>query len=77
MKIWREKFVQNWTEVAEIYDQRFCRMWEIYLVLCEVGFKHLDLMVFQMQLTKNINAVPLTRDYMLDWERQQAEREKI
>jgi cyclopropane-fatty-acyl-phospholipid synthase len=51
-------------------------MWEIYLVLCEVGFRHLDLMVFQMQLTKNINAVPLTRDYMLDWERRQAEREK-
>jgi len=50
-------------------------MWEIYLALCEVGFRLLDLMVFQMQITKNINALPITRDYMLDWERQQAKRE--
>ena len=75
LRLWREQFVKNWKGVAEIYDQRFCRMWEIYLVLCEVGFRHLDLMVFQMQITKNINAVPITRDYMLDWERQQAKRE--
>ena len=26
-------------------------------------------MVFQMQLAKAVDAVPLTRDYMLDWER--------
>jgi cyclopropane-fatty-acyl-phospholipid synthase len=27
-------------------------------------------MVFQMQLAKAVDAVPLTRDYMLDWERE-------
>jgi cyclopropane-fatty-acyl-phospholipid synthase len=26
-------------------------------------------MVFQMQLAKQPDAVPLTRDYMIDWER--------
>jgi cyclopropane-fatty-acyl-phospholipid synthase len=77
LRLWREEFVKNWKIVAEIYDQRFCRMWEVYLVLCEVGFRHLDLMVFQMQITKNINSLPPTRDYMLDWERQQAKREQI
>ena len=75
LRLWREQFIKNWKEVAEIYDERFCRMWEIYLVLCEVGFRHLDLMVFQMQITKNINAVPITRDYMSDWERLQTKKE--
>jgi hypothetical protein len=28
-------------------------------------------MVFQMQLAKSIDSVPITRDYMLDWEREQ------
>jgi hypothetical protein len=26
-------------------------------------------MVFQLQVTKRIDALPLTRDYMTDWER--------
>ena len=26
-------------------------------------------MVLQMQLSKRVDAVPLTRDYMIDWER--------
>jgi len=26
--------------------------------------------VFQMQLTKAFDSVPITRDYMLDWERE-------
>jgi hypothetical protein len=29
-------------------------------------------MVFQMQLAKTVDAVPLTRDYMLDWERERS-----
>ena len=36
---------------------------------CEVAFRRLDQMVFQLQLAKRQDAVPLTRDYMLDWER--------
>ena len=71
LKLWRKRFTENWEKVAEIYDERFCRMWEIYLALCEVGFRHLGLVVFQIQITKNMGSVPLTRDYMIDWERKQ------
>jgi cyclopropane-fatty-acyl-phospholipid synthase len=67
--------MKQWDKVANIYDERFCRMWELYLVPCEVGFRHFDLMVFQVQLTKWLNSVPLTRDYMIDWERRKAKRE--
>jgi cyclopropane-fatty-acyl-phospholipid synthase len=75
LRHWRERFMKQWDKAAEIYDEQFCRMWELYLVLCEVGFRHLDLMVFQIQLAKRLDAVPLTRDYMVDWERKQAERD--
>jgi hypothetical protein len=44
-------------------------MWEFYLALCEVGFRYRTNVVLQMQLTKRLDMVPITRDYMFDWER--------
>jgi len=67
---WRRRFLANRDEVLRLYDERFCRMWEFYLTSCELAFRHLRQMVFQMQLTKRQDATPLTRDYMLDWERE-------
>ncbi len=59
----------NRAEIAELYDERFCRMWEFYLVGSEMAFRSMGHMVFQMQLAKRQDAVPLTRDYVTDWER--------
>ena len=69
LRAWRTRFERYRDRVRAIYDERFCRMWEMYLVGSEVGFRRQDLMVFQMQLAKAVDSVPLTRDYMLDWER--------
>jgi cyclopropane-fatty-acyl-phospholipid synthase len=63
LKAWRERFVANWDEAAALYDERFCRMWEFYLAGSEAFFRCMDGMVFQIQLTKNRDAVPMTRDY--------------
>ena len=60
-------------EMVRLYGERFCRMWEFYLVSCEVGFRYRGMVVYQLQLTKNLDAVPLTRDYILDWEQQKGE----
>ena len=68
LSAWRTRFEGNRERIRTIYDERFCRMWEMYLVGAEVAFRRQDLMVFQMQLAKSANAVPLTRDYMFDWE---------
>ena len=76
LRHWREAFEARRDEVAAIYDERFCRMWDLYLGICEMGFRYENLMVFQIQLSKSLDAVPLTRDYMFDWERAQAEKEK-
>jgi cyclopropane-fatty-acyl-phospholipid synthase len=39
-------------------------MWEFYLLSCEAGFRWGGLTVFQLQLAKDIAALPITRDYM-------------
>jgi cyclopropane-fatty-acyl-phospholipid synthase len=64
LRCWRERFAARRAEIAELYDERFCRMWEFYLSLCELAFRHRGHMVFQLQLIKRIDAAPITRDYM-------------
>lgn len=64
LKHWRAAFTARWDAAAALYDERFCRMWEFYLAGCEAGFRHDQLMVAQFQLTRERDAVPLTRDYL-------------
>jgi cyclopropane-fatty-acyl-phospholipid synthase len=65
---WFDRFQNNRAKVAEIYDERFCRMWEFYLLAAKAQFTHGRKMVFQLQLTKRRASVPLTRYYMNDAE---------
>ena len=69
LRAWRERFLARADEVDALYDARFRRMWEFYLALCEIGFRRRTNMVFQLQLTRRVDALPLTRDYMVDDER--------
>ena len=36
---WRENFDRNRAEIARLYDERFCRMWEFYLIGSELSFR--------------------------------------
>jgi cyclopropane-fatty-acyl-phospholipid synthase len=37
---WRRRFVSAWPSIEALgFDARFRRMWEYYLVYCEVGFE--------------------------------------
>ncbi len=62
---WRRRFDANRDAIAALYDERFCRLFELYLAGSEFSFRHLNHMVWQLQLTRNQAAAPLTRDYML------------
>jgi cyclopropane-fatty-acyl-phospholipid synthase len=64
LRHWRARFAAARPQVAELYDERFCRMWEFYLAASEVSFRHSGHMVFQLQLTRRIVSAPLTRDYI-------------
>jgi cyclopropane-fatty-acyl-phospholipid synthase len=64
LKAWRERFHAHWKEAAEIYDERFCRMWDFYLAGSEAAFRNGDMMNFQLQLVRDRNVLPIERDYM-------------
>lgn len=64
IKLWRERFATNREKIKALYDERFCRMFEFYLVGAELSFRLQGHMNFQLQLTPDINAVPLTREYL-------------
>lgn len=66
---WNSRFQQNRARIAELYDERFCRMWEFYLISAETMFRSGGQMVFQMQLSRKRDATPLSRDYMFEAER--------
>ena len=66
LRHWRARFEANIAAAEALYDARFCRMWRYYLVASEMSFRHFNQVVFQIQLSRRQEAVPLTRDYMCD-----------
>jgi cyclopropane-fatty-acyl-phospholipid synthase len=69
LRAWRARFEQHRDRIRALYDERFCRMWEMYLTGSEIAFRRQGHLVFQMQMAKAVDTAPLTRDYMVDWER--------
>jgi cyclopropane-fatty-acyl-phospholipid synthase len=64
LRHWHDRFVANAARACALYDDRFCRMWRYYLKACEHTFRHNRQCVFQVQLARRQEAVPLTRDYL-------------
>ena len=59
LREWRKRFQEHRAEIAELYDERFCRMWEFYLAGSEMAFRHEGQVVYQIQLAKRLGALPL------------------
>lgn len=68
LRDWRRRFAANREAAAALYDERFCRMWEYYLAICETSFYHLRNTVFQIQMTRTQETLPQTRQYMWNTE---------
>ena len=68
LRDWRRRFNANRDKIREVYEERFCRMWEYYLASSEAAFRYGGQVNFQIQLAKRQDAVPLTRDYIAEWE---------
>ncbi len=68
LRHWRRRFAANRDTIASLYDERFCRMFDLYLTGAEMTFRRLGHMVWQLQIARGHEAVPLTRDYMLNAE---------
>ena len=68
LREWAVRFAHNRERAKEIYDERFCRMWEFYLAASECAFRFAGMNNFQIQFTRNQHALPLSRNYMIDEE---------
>lgn len=66
LQLWRERLAAHWSEICDLYDERFYRMFEFYLIGAELAFRRDRQVVFQTQLLKSQTAVPLTRNYLLN-----------
>ncbi len=69
LRNWRLRCEHHRHRIVAMYDDRFFRMWEFYLTGCEIAFRRGQLMVFQIQLSNDLDEVPQTRDYIADFER--------
>ncbi len=70
LRAWLRRFQAHRDEIAALYDERFCRMWEFYLIGAERSFEREEIEVFQVQLGFPGGAdIPLTRDYIARAER--------
>lgn len=63
---WRKRVNMNREKITQIYDEKFLRMWEFYLASAECAFRNLGHVVFQFQLAKKQDNIPLHRRYL--WE---------
>jgi cyclopropane-fatty-acyl-phospholipid synthase len=53
LHIWRDRFMAAWANIEPLgFDERFKRMWEMYLAYCEGGFRGRAINVGQFTLVK-------------------------
>ena len=61
---WYKNTITHKDEIIRMFDERFLRMWKFYLLVSKYSFINMGNVVFQIQITKNINNLPLTRNYI-------------
>ena len=62
---WYKNFEDNIDEIKKMVDERFIRMWRIYLCSCAASFNNGVIDLHQMLFTKGAkNDLPPTREYM-------------
>ena len=61
---WYKNMIKNKQIIIQNFDKHFFRMWEFYLLISKYSFVNMGNIVYQLQISKNINNLPLTRNYM-------------
>lgn len=64
LREWRKRFLANREAAVALYDERFFRMWDLYLVASEVSFRIGKLANFQVVLTRRHAEAPRSRAYI-------------
>lgn len=63
---WRENYLQAMDQITEMFDEKFIRMWELYLCSCAASFNQGVIDLHQILFSKGVvNHLPLTRETYL------------
>jgi cyclopropane-fatty-acyl-phospholipid synthase len=73
LRHWLDRATRARAEIEGMYDARFFRMWEFYLAGGIVMFESGAACNYQVQYIRDRNALPITRDYMIEAERRYRE----
>lgn len=61
---WRKNYLAHLDEIRKMFDERFVRMWDLYLASCAATFYNGIIDVHQVLVTKGINnSLPIVRWY--------------
>lgn len=64
---WYENYNNNIHEISKMFDERFVRMWKLYLCACAASFNNGMIDIHQILFSKgNNNELEMTRDYLYD-----------
>jgi cyclopropane-fatty-acyl-phospholipid synthase len=85
IEVWRLHYaftIEHWynrcqaarEEITRLYDAKFMRMWEFYLAGAHSAFGNDDHVVYQIQLARKRDGVPLTRAYIGETEKRLREK---
>ncbi|MES2096450.1 MAG: cyclopropane-fatty-acyl-phospholipid synthase family protein [Pseudomonadota bacterium] len=74
LQAWYDRAMANKDRIVALYDENFFRMWTFYLAGSCVSFRYGGMVNYQLQFTRDRNALPITRDYMSDEERRIARK---
>tara|TARA_R110001583_G_scaffold43030_1_gene136789 strand:- start:3823 stop:4980 length:1158 start_codon:yes stop_codon:yes gene_type:complete len=62
---WRDKFENNVEAISKMFDEKFIRMWRLYLNSCAAAFHYGDIDLHQILFSKGLNNnLPWTRSYL-------------
>lgn len=61
---WYKRVIKARPQIIALYGERFFRMWQFYLAGSISAFRHDGHVVFQLQLTRKRDSLPIVRNYM-------------
>ena len=70
IRAWYANVLANRDRIVELFDERFYRFWTFYLAGAATSFEDGGMCNYQIQFARERTALPLTRDYMAQAERE-------
>ena len=65
LQAWLDRYEQHTDEIRRMYDERFVRMWRLYLAGSKASFLMGSLQLFQIVFARpRDNSIPMSREHL-------------